>query len=33
MDYKFLFESMLTHLRQGILVVDPDANVIFTMNL
>ncbi|HHW03354.1 MAG TPA: sigma 54-interacting transcriptional regulator [Thermoanaerobacterales bacterium] len=29
MDYKFLFESMLTHLRQGILVVDPDANVIF----
>ncbi|AYO31165.1 PAS domain S-box protein [Biomaibacter acetigenes] len=29
MDYKFLFESMLTHLKQGILVVDTNANVIF----
>jgi arginine utilization regulatory protein len=29
MDYKFLFESMLTHLKQGILVVDTKANVIF----
>jgi len=29
MDYKFLFESMLTHLMQGILVVDPNADVIF----
>jgi len=28
-DYKFLFESMLTHLKQGILVVDKKANVIF----
>jgi len=28
-DYKFLFESMLTHLKQGILVVDVDANVIY----
>ncbi len=28
-DYKFLFESMLTHLKQGILVVDTKANVIF----
>jgi arginine utilization regulatory protein len=28
-DYKFLFETMLTHLKQGILVVDPNANVIF----
>lgn len=29
MDYKFLFESMLTHLMQGILVVDTNADVIF----
>lgn len=29
MDYRFLFESMLTHLRQGILVVDTEANVVF----
>ncbi|TYP55433.1 sigma-54 interaction domain-containing protein [Thermosediminibacter litoriperuensis] len=28
-DYKFLFESMLAHLKQGILVVDTKANVIF----
>ena len=28
-DYKFLFESMLTHLMQGILVVDLNANVLF----
>lgn len=27
MDYKFLLESMLTHLDEGILVVDTDANV------
>ncbi|MDI3481871.1 MAG: arginine utilization regulatory protein [Tepidanaerobacteraceae bacterium] len=28
-DYKFLFESMLTHLKQGVLVVDVNANVIY----
>ncbi|MGB9803525.1 sigma-54 interaction domain-containing protein [Desulfofundulus sp.] len=28
-DYKFLLQSMLTHLKQGILVVDTEANVIF----
>ncbi|SHM93148.1 arginine utilization regulatory protein [Caldanaerovirga acetigignens] len=28
-DYKFLFESMLVHLKQGVLVVDTKANVVF----
>ncbi len=28
-DYKFLFESMLTHLKQGIIIVDTSANVVF----
>lgn len=28
-DYKFLFESMLTYLKQGIIVVDVDADVIY----
>ncbi|MGE5631492.1 MAG: sigma-54 interaction domain-containing protein [Caulobacteraceae bacterium] len=29
MDYKYLLEMMLTHLDEGILVVDNDANVTF----
>jgi len=29
MDYKYLLETMLTHLDEGILVVDNDANVTF----
>ncbi|MGB9866444.1 MAG: sigma-54 interaction domain-containing protein [Bacillota bacterium] len=28
-DYRLLFESMLTHLKQGVLVVDDGANVVF----
>ena len=29
MDYKFLLESILEHLDEGILVVDQNANVTF----
>lgn len=28
-DYKLLFESMLTHLKQGIIIVDTNANVVY----